>query len=238
MTNWNKITLFKFQQIEAINAKEDMSDIDKTLFSTCIIFNLTEYQLDNMKLKHAAKLIKKVTEIFNHPFEPKPFEVIGKYMINYDPFSMRYGQYRELSYYLSENIIANAHKVLASISNEPDYVNDSATHSERAEYFLKQPITRITGSIAFILEKFKAFNKKYQWLFGLDSETHDEHVKADPFNKKYGWLYAGEQVARLEGIPLDSVDMFPTIHVFSQLAYLKEKDAYEARVIKQNQTHG
>ena len=55
MSLWSKISLFKFQQIDAINARYDLPDIDKALFSACVVFNMTEYELDNSSNKKATK---------------------------------------------------------------------------------------------------------------------------------------------------------------------------------------
>jgi len=66
---WENISLFKFQQIEAINAKK-IPDIDKTLFTTCIVFDKTEYELDNMEPKKAERLINKVSELFVKELQP------------------------------------------------------------------------------------------------------------------------------------------------------------------------
>jgi len=226
--NWNKISLYKFQQIDVINNRNDLDDLDKLLFTTCIVCDLTEYQLDNMKPVKSGKLIRKVSELFSKPFEPKPFNKIGFYSLNYDTGSMRFGQYMELSFFLSGDTIAAAHNILASMSGN----NDSDNHSLRAEYFLTQPITMITGTISRFIENFRAFNKSYEWLFGLDVDVHEPGAVNDPFNKKYGWHYAAEQIAIYERIKLDDVYNLNIRNVFNDLAYLKAKSKYEIEQLK------
>lgn len=231
MSTWNKITLFKFQQIDAINNKE-LPELDKLLFSTCVVYNLTEYQLDNMGAIPAMKLTNKVAAIFSKPFTPEPVKRIGKYQLNYDPSSMRFGQYMELSHYLSSNPIGNAHNVMASISNVVTKANNSEHHGKRAAYFLRQPIRKIIGTLSKFMAIFADFNKSYDWLFGLDKETNDAEVRTDPFNKKYGWMYAAEQVAAYEKIKLNEVYDMNIRNVFNDLAYLKAKSKYEIEQYK------
>lgn len=228
-TNWNKISLFKFQQIEEINSRK-IDDLDKILFTVCVVYDMTEYELDNYNPVKAAKLCKSVAGIFSSPFESKPSKQIGKYEINYDPHTMRFGQYMELSFYMT-NTTVNAHKIMASISNYKG-VNDSSEHAIKSEYFLQQPIEKIIGSLKLITEIFSSFNKSYSWLFGLDTDVHEAEAIVDPFNKKYGWVYSAEQVAAYERITINEVSNLQTTHVFNDLAYLKAKSKYEIEQFK------
>lgn len=227
--NWNKITLFKFQQIEVINEKP-IDELEKILLSVCVVFGMTEYELDQCTPQKAGKLCTKVSKIFSTPFKTKAENKIGKYEIKYDPYQFRFGQYMELSFFLSRGPVQNAHKILASVSNEPGKENDSSKHAERADYFLTQPIEKITGSISLIVEKFASFNKDYKWLFGLSEDERE--VSVHRFNKKYGWVYSAEQVRHHEGISLEDVYNLQTTHVFSDLSYLKEKSSYEREQYK------
>lgn len=230
--NWNNISLYKFQKIEAVNQKKEMSDIDKTLFSTCIVFDMTEYQLDNLPINKVNRLAAEMTKIFAIELKPKPQKRIGKYFLSYDISSMRFGQYKELSFYLSNNYIQNAHKIMASISSAWRKKNTSDYHTERASFFLAKSIVKIIGCLSLVVEKFAAFNKEYNWLFGLDKDTHDEQAQNDFFNKRYGWFYASEQVAAYRRIELEAVDNMNIREVFNDLAYLKAKTKYEAELFK------
>lgn len=223
---WNKITLYKFQRIEEINAKKDMEDLDKILWSTCTVFDYTEYQMDNMDPRRAIKLTQRLTKIFETPFEPKSFKRIGRYFINYDVSKITLGQYIELSFFLSTNPIQNAHYVMASVTNR------KVDHRKKAEYFLRRPITKIMGSLSLLMEKFNAFNKEYSGLFGLDKEVSGD-VQTDKFNRRYGWIYSASQLAEYERIPLDAAMNLPIRQAFNDLAYLKALAKYQAEQLKQ-----
>lgn len=229
--SWDKISLFKFQQIQAINDRKDLDDFDKVLFSTCIVFNLTEHQLDNTPPKKAGKLMAKTAKIFETPFNTRAYKRIGKYFLNYDPGSMTFGQYVELSFFLN-NSAANTHYILASISNKLFQKNKPADHRKKADYFLKQSIVKITGSIVVFKQRFEAFNAEYKNLFGLSSDIHGSAAHTDKFNKRYGWVYAAEQVAAHERISLDQAYQLSVRQALNDLAYLKAKAQYETDLIK------
>lgn len=235
MSKWDKISLFKFQQIDLINNKPEVTDIDKTLFSTCIVFGYTEFELDNLPIKKVDKLSKKMAGIFNTPFESKPFKRIGKYFINYDISKVTFGQYVELSFFAGKPL-QNAHFILSSLSNLLFRRNNSATHRNRAEYFLKQSVNKVLGSVSLIIESLDNFNKEYSSLFGLDKAVAGE-VQEDKFNKRYGWIYSASQVAEYERITNEQAFRLPVRQALNDLAYLKAKGIYEAEQLKK-QTNG
>lgn len=232
MSNWDKITLYKFQQVNAINARKDASDLDKTLFSICAVFNLTEHQLDNVGLRKAGKLAAITQRIFETPFVLGAASRIGRYLLNYDIGSMTFGQYIELSHYLSApNQIQTIQFVLASIGRRRFRKHKSDGHKARADYFLLQRAELVMGSFTFLRERFKAFNKLYPNFFGLDPDTHGE-VQGDAFNRRYGWIYSASQVAEYERITLDEAYGLPVTQALNDLIYLKAKHKYEAEQLK------
>lgn len=233
MSKWNKISLFKFQQIDQINATDGMAEIDKLLFSTCIVFDMTEYQLDQVGVNKATRLINKVSSIFSCKLNARPRKRIGKYFINYDISKITFGQFVELAYFLSsKSPIQNAHYILASVSRIPFFKYNSGNHRQRADYFLARSIPKVAGSMAEIVEQFTAFTNEYKSLFGLDEEINDGDAQSNSFNKRYGWIYAASQVAEYERITLDQAFTLPVRQAFNDLAYLKAKGKYEAEQFK------
>lgn len=226
--SWKNISLAQFQQIETVNAKPNIDDIDKVLYTVCILFGLTEYELDNTDPVKAAKLIDKVKVIFSQPLQPKPKKRIGPYRIVYEMDKMRFGQFIELSFFLSNNPLLNAHSAIASVTKNWRGKNVTTAHRKKSEYFLTRPITEIAGTIAAITERFAAFLAEYKSLFGLDPVVNGEEAKEDLFNKRYGWIYAASQIAEYERITLDEAYGLPIRQVFNDLAYLKAKSKYEA----------
>jgi hypothetical protein len=230
MSKWDKISLYKFQQVEAINSRKDLPDLDKILFSVCAVFDHTEYELDNLPIKKVDKMASEITKIFSTPFEPKAFNRIGKYFINYDISKVTLGQYIELSFFLQQPI-QNAHYTLATVSNSIFQKNKASEHRKKAGYFLKQSITKISASLSKIIEKFTEFNKEYSGLFGLDKEVTGD-VQEHKFNKRYGWIYSASQVAEYERITLNEAMKLPVRQALNDLAYLKALSNYQAEQLK------
>lgn len=235
--NWNKITLGKFQQLEEINNRE-LSDIDKVLFSACVVFDMTEYELDNADPKKVLKLTNKMKSLFETPFNTKHYTKIGRYFINYDISKMTFGQYIELAFFLIPNSkkeidIRKAHYAMATISNQWLRKHTSSDHRKKANYFLNQSIEQIMSGLKLITEAFIEFNKEYKNLFGLDKEVSSD-VQQDEFNKRYGWIYSASQVAEYERITNDEAFALPVRQAFNDLAYLKAKGKYEAEQIRKS----
>jgi hypothetical protein len=230
--NWQDITLSKYQQLEKIN-NQPISEIDKVLFSACVIFDKTEYELDNMVPKKVLKYTKQISKIFSAPFPEKHFEKIGRYFITYDISKITFGQYIELAFFLSNKPLQNAHYILATMSNAWLRKNKAKDHRRKASYFLIQPVTKITGSLKVIIENFTGFNNEYKDLFGLDKEVSGD-TQEDRFNKRYGWIYSASKVAEYERITLDEAFGLPIRQALNDLMYLKAKDKYEYEQFKKH----
>ena len=233
MKGWDKISLFKFQQIEIINAK-DIEVMDRLLFTTCLVFGYTEYELDNLPIKKVGKMVNKVEAIFNSELNPVPVGRIGKYFLEYDPGKLTFGQYVELSFFFQMPIITAAHYVLASITHTPFQKNKAANHKLKADYFLSTPIEKVIGSVKKFNENFVSFNNEYKGLFGLADESGGKEVQEDKFNKRYGWTYSASCVAEYERITLDQAYSLPVRQALNDLIYLKEKARYDEIQIKKN----
>lgn len=210
--------------------RPNLPDLDKAWFSACVVFDMTEYEFNELTLKRANKLTNKVAAIFATPPSGKPAKRIGWYVLNYDLGEMTFGQYVELSYYLSKSPIQSAHLVLASISRPLFRKHKTEQHKRKAKYFLTVPVEKITGSLNLLITRFESFTKEYKSLFGLDRETNGD-VQTDPFNKKYGWIYSASQIAEYERITLEQAFALPVRQAFNDLAYLKAKSKYEVSLL-------
>jgi hypothetical protein len=233
--NWNNITLGKFQQIEEINSRL-IPDIDRVLFSTCIVFDRTEFELDNTDPKKVVKMMSRMQKIFETPLNAKAYNKIGRYFINYDVSKMTFGQYIELAFFLLPNAkkemdIQKAHYVMATISNQWLRKHTASDHRKKANYFLTQPVDKIIGSLKLIVESFGEFNKEYRSLFGVDKEVTGD-VQEDAFNKRYGWIYSASQVAEYERITNDEAFALPVRQALNDLAYLKAKGKYDMEQLR------
>lgn len=230
--NWNSITLGKYQQIDKINSQEQ-SDIDKVLFSTCVLFDLTEYEMDNAEPKKAIRMMAKMQSIFETPFSPKALTKKGRYIINYDVSRMTFGQYIELAFFLADKtkVTQYAHYILATISRQWTRKHTTKDHRKKANYFLNQPVDKVIGCVNRLVESFNEFNTDYKSLFGVDKAVAGD-VQDEEFIKLYGWIYSATQVAQHEGITLDAAFALPTRQALNDLAFIKAKGKYEAEQLR------
>jgi hypothetical protein len=228
--NWKDITFSKFKRLEEINNRQ-ISDEDKLLFSTCIIYGISENTLDNMNPKKAAKKILKVNKLLNAIPKMEAKKFVFPYIINYNTSSLTFGQYIEIAYFLQEGVLKNGHLILASCTKSIKDIQ----HSKKADYFLHKPIEYVLGAAMQITNNFNEFNKGYKGLFGavkITEEGREEPIKEDGFTKQYGWIFSATQVAEHEKITLDQAFQLPIIQALNDLSYLKSKGKYLEKQIK------
>jgi hypothetical protein len=233
---WSNVSLYKYQQIEEINSR-DLPDMDRVLFSVCEVFNRTENQLNNTDPGKVLLMTTRMQRIFETPFSAKSLTKIGRYVINYDVSKMTFGQYIELAFFLSDKtkVIARAHFIMATISNQRMRKHMASDHRKKANYFLRQPIEKIIGCVNLITENFNQFNSEYKNFFGVDKDVYGE-VEEQEFNKRYGWIYSATQVKEHEGITLDDAFAIPIRQAFNDLMFLKAKAKYDALQFKKMKT--
>lgn len=233
---WSDITLQQFQIISTINTNPAYDELDKILHTACILFDITEYEMSQTRVRKATRLIGKTSKLFASAFPDRAYNRIGRYYINYNIEKMRLGQYVELSHFLQQDAIENAHYILASVAYSPFCKNNSNNHEKVSSYLLKQPISKIAGSLGRLINCFNDFNKGYSGLFGLseNDEEIEEDTQADPFNKQWGWIYSATQVAKHERITLDQAFDLPIRQALNDLAFLKDKNEYDKQQLKRH----
>lgn len=231
MITWDNISLNKFQQVKQLYANDTLSDIDKVLFSVCAVFDMTEFRLNNAPVKKASSLIWSMKKLMEVAPEYKPVKKIGKHIINYDPGTITLGQYITIMFYIGNDAIANAHKILSTISNDKKGKYDPEKQAERSDFYLEQPVSKILGTLKTFIESFAAFNKSYNGLFGVSTSDAGE-VESDPFHKRYGWIYSATMVADHNRFTLDEAMGTPIRVAFNDLAFLKAKAQYDEKLLK------
>jgi len=143
---------------------------------------------------------------------------------------IKFGQFIELNYFLADDVIDNAQKILASVSHYPFFKNNSATHLKRSDYFSRQSIVNCAGTLAKVVECFKELTKEYKGLFDMqENEGEEEAVENNvhPFNKSYGWIFSATEVAKHEGITLEQAYNLPVRQALNDLSFLKAKANYD-----------
>jgi hypothetical protein len=228
---WSDVTLAQFQQINEIESRQ-LSDIDKVLYSICVLYNKTEYELDNTEPIKVTKMMQSVEQLAA-PSISKPAKRIGKYFVNYDVSSITFGQYIDIAFFISNNPVKYAHYILASMSKVWGRKYSSDNHRKRAEYYLQQPVSKTMSALGAIRESFDEFNNQFKTLFGIDPEVSG-NVQNDDFNKRYGWIFSATQIAQHEGVALENAYELSVRRAFNGLAYLKAKGKYEMEQLRKS----
>ena len=229
---WSSITLAKYQQVDEVNRRQ-LPDIDKVLYSICVLYDKAEYEIDNEKPGKVVKMIGGVQRLFELPLQWEAYSRIGKYVVNYDISKITLGQYVELSYFIANGIDKNAHYILATMSRLRYRKHSTKDHRKKADYFLTQTVEKVLGAVKAIKDNYDRFNARYKTLFGVDPEVSG-NVQNDEFNKRYGWIYSATQVAAHEGIPLDQAYKLPIIQALNDLMFLKAKGKYEVEQLRKS----
>lgn len=226
-----KLTLEKYKAIDAITADKSLSEIDKTLYCICALYDVAPEELDKMAPKKVIKMADKLQKVFK--FNISAPTIIGIYKINYNISSITFGQYIELCYFFQFNAVDKSNYILASVAKS--FIKKS--HSQIAEAFSNKHVGIITGAMAKIRAGYLALNKEFGALFGLDEEVHPAANRDSfmtQFNNRYGWIYSAEAVAMYERISIEEAYKLPVKRALNDLVYLKEKQKYEHLLTQNN----
>jgi len=219
-----RLTLSKYQALEAITSDKKLSDIDKTLYSICALYDYAPEELDKEKPLKVIKMAAKLEKIFKFKIKAPVF--IGIYKMSYDISSITFGQYIELSYFFQGDALDKSNFIAASMSR----TFRPSKHIDRAKYFLKCSVGKVAGAMQKIRSGFLALNKEFSGLFGLDEEVNEASFE-DPFMQqfqaRYGWIFSAEMVAAYERISIDETYKLPVKVALNDLMYIKAKGKYQ-----------
>ena len=230
---WKNVTLAQFQQTDQINSRQDLSAIDRVLYSVCVLYDKTEYEVDNEKPERVVNWIEEAKALFESDIAVKAANRIGKYNISYDVSAATFGQYIELAFFINNNPVKHAHFILATMATKWLRKRKEVEHRVKADYFLRQPVTKVFGSVKSIQQSFDDFNKQYSTLFGIDQEVSG-NVQNEDFNKHHGWIYSATRVKEHEGITLEETFALPVRRALNALVYIKAKDKYDVQQLRKS----
>jgi len=208
----------------------DLDEWDMMCVVVCIIHDMTGEELEQKPPEVIANLIDRAGKLFAHPTDDESFDTIGFYRIIYNPSKLTLGQYVEIKFF-GQQKIAHAHYYLASITKK---IIGKSEHKDRAEFFHKQPVHKVLGSLKRFHEELRKLEAEYGSLYNLDPEVHAVPTGGDKFNLRHGWTFSATKVAEHERITLDEAYKLPIRQALNDLVFIKEKDKYEANLIKQN----
>lgn len=223
-----RLTLEKYQQLEAIAKDNTLEDIDRSLFSICAMYDLTEEKLDSYKAKRVLYMADKVNKLFSKPMKFKAPKHINIYRINYAIEKITFGQYLELIYFLKNaDVLNKAHYITATMAKT--FINRE--HIDKANYFVKCEADTVIGAAIQIKSNFDVFNTvKFKALLYdsyAEMPSADSSKIAKWFSTNFGWFFSAKSVAEFEGITLEQAYKLPVTRALNDLMFLKAKGRYD-----------
>lgn len=160
---WHSITLQQFQDIHKLTLDTGLDELERSSRAICILYNLTEQQVDDMLLPKFNELSKEVSQFLDVkeiPGKPVKSFMVGanKYAINYNPTTLKHRQYVEIVTF-SQNTIENMHNIMASLVNPVRFgfkrANKVEHHSKYAEDMLNAPFLAVYHSCIFFCKVYR-----------------------------------------------------------------------------------
>jgi hypothetical protein len=115
---WQSITVQHFLDIYRMSLNTDLDEMEKLEKIICILFDMTEQEVDNLSMGEFTQLSKEVGFILQSDIPGKPVRRIKignrRYDITYDPTKLRHRQYVELIHF-GDKPIENMHLIMASV---------------------------------------------------------------------------------------------------------------------------
>lgn len=163
--NWKDVTVWQWQQLQAITKKKDDTELDKAVKTLAILTNRTESQIDSLSISELNKELKAIDWISKTDANPKPVDFIKvngkKYRCIYDVRQIPFARYIE-SKFFSEDVVLNLHKIAASMVSPMKLTwrgwkvakYDASKHEDYAQDLLGAPFEAVYGSVVFFCQVF------------------------------------------------------------------------------------
>lgn len=164
--SWDDITVRQWQALTDLFMEEGNSHIDNIVRTGCIVYDVTEHELDSLSLGDLNDLGHRMafvhTEVPSRPVDR--LDVNGRrYRCVYDVRRMPAARYIESKVY-GQDPNQHLHRIMASmvypqkrlyrIGPWIDDAYDAGRHSEYAEDMLDAPITAVLGSVVFFCDVY------------------------------------------------------------------------------------
>lgn len=119
-TTYDNLTVRQYQEIVAIQTS-GMEEEDKIIQSMCVLTGISESEVEELTLPEFNKIGRELAFIFSKDIPehkpPKYLRIGGKlHGITYNPKRLSYYQFSDIQAWITQNTIANMHKIVASLT--------------------------------------------------------------------------------------------------------------------------
>lgn len=155
--SWNDITVEQFQQVYKLSLSQDLDEITKTERVVCILYGLTERQVEELPMPRFRELATHCAFIMTGEIPGKPQRQIkvggNRYRIVYNPENLKQRQYVEVMHF-GDNPIENMHVIMASLVNPVTWYgktlkNNAEDHKAIADDLLQARVIDVYHSCVF-----------------------------------------------------------------------------------------
>jgi hypothetical protein len=122
MKHWNNLTIEDYQHIYGIIVDENLNDFDKEVKLVALVNELTEEEVDNLPIDKFKSMKNTLAFLHDGKIEGKLKSTIKangtKYQMSLDAFKITYGQYVDLTSFMSADggLVGNLHLIMASLA--------------------------------------------------------------------------------------------------------------------------
>jgi hypothetical protein len=155
-----ELTLGQFQEITALQ-KSNQSEEDKMTEMVAILTWKSPREVEDMNIVDFNKSAQEVIAYLSTPLpEEKPSRIINGVGITYEPAKLNRGQYITVNHFIKQDVIANAHNILAALSyNVKTGQHEPDRFSEIAESLQSAPMRTAVATCLFFCNLYAASMK-------------------------------------------------------------------------------
>lgn len=163
--NWKNVSVWQWQQLQAIAKKNEDTELDKAVKTLAILTDRTENEIDSLSVAKLTQELKGISWISKEEAKPKPVDVIKvhgrRYRCIYDIRNIPFARYIE-SKFFAEDVVLNLHKIMASMVRPMKLTwrgwkvakYDASKHEDYAQDLLSAPFEAVYGSVVFFCQVF------------------------------------------------------------------------------------
>lgn len=116
--SWSTLTVGQFLDLYRISTDKSLEEMDKLEQAVGVIYNLTPREVEDLSMGKFTELSKQAAQFLTEKIPGKPVRIIKtekrKYLITYNPASLRQRQYVEILHFGSKPV-ENMHLIMASL---------------------------------------------------------------------------------------------------------------------------
>lgn len=160
--SWQTLTVGQYQELYRLSLSTGLDDFAKLEKAICIVYNLSENQVDDLSITKFKQLASEVSFVFESeviPGKAQKYIKAGtkKYLVNYNVTDLTHGQYVSIQHF-ADKPIENMHYILACVVNPVRFgiklKNKADHHLKYAEQLKNARMIDVYNSCVFFCKVY------------------------------------------------------------------------------------